>query len=1316
MKVKNLFTKGCVDDLDYSKVQPTQWVLPTVGLRIINKKGKGLIATNIRSNEEAFSFGSDMRLLGANEYNGIAYFVLHNVVTGQGECGSYPSPKIHSIPNTEFVREYKPFWNFKGIRGTKPPLNLELRTTLFNFTDSTYCDVEIREVYDGSVNLYITDDNNPIRVVNSNFNQQGNLLDRYYYTDSFNGAMNMIASTTSPMLSELTSVEAGGNHKPGNYFYFFRYLTEDFNGTHFIESLGPVAMFENIQGNKVEGKQERQWLTNTSNYVNKKVLLSLSNLDQSYKFLQIGVLRYSAIVENGLADKNVYYIDKYYRINGATKDIVITGQESQGTLTFDDLIARRIPYNRNCRHVITNNIYYGASWRKSELNYDNDKFAEAALLITCNPVLSENLIAGASLDNQGMAMFEGGWANAGFYKRTENTYDYVGYMRNEAYPFGIKYLFDDGTETDVFPVKGNVRGTLNDKGIYKFTGWDDPLVNDPTKALGIRFSINNFNTYIQNNTENFRNIIGYKFVRGERIDNFICQGVLMHTYDRIEFVRGGGDMGLGQGNSGYDETQALSFPVYSGFIPTAFQNGSGQPTSYYTAANVNIVPTITHRSSRNMKKVALFSSDLILDSNKNADGNLYMKYAFTMGGKEYDTLDLALESSIVGYENDATLNFYAAYMSTLSKEISATTVNTFTNRAGNNFSSYIPGRQAYYVASGATGNGSFNRSYSTSKYIGIVNNIDFPEIDTFYTGGTQQFVYNVVNLYKNEPTPDFFSSAVNAYNVATSTYEAISGFVNINASGTQDCYKGDTFLQKSFYRTHRFWNYDYANSNSSPPFSGDGREFIGANDRWYQAGFLLGLMTENLINADLRNRVEAYDDENNKVSYNFFPRCIEEYTNLKQWVVLRDINAAVVEALQVNDGYNQTQDGKQSVGFDENISSEADNTRLQRIYHSNKQVPGAIIDNLRTIGNNYIDLDTAGGKINGLIGFEDFLISIQENIINQHPIKERVTNTDSATGTIVLASSVSYLPEYYKKLTQYGSQHKFSIIQAEGGVYGYDWRKAIWWKIVSQVTQAGNSYLQVVDLGKQFFFSKVFEDIRQEYSGNDNDIMSIFPDTPLLSQGIVSGYNEKFDEVYLTFLNRSNSVTLCFNDRGNLFMGKMPFTPYAYFKLNDGVFSLRRGPFARGENTKAYRHDRLNHYQEFYGTKEAFQLSFIVNGLREEESMEDLEKIFESLHIEMPKERMTTIIYETESQYSTYAFVDDTDDDQFWLHSEYSENEWIVPVYIQTQTKSKDYDTGSDVRGHWCKVTLTYDPGNIGEDALEIYITKVITDFVISNS
>jgi len=38
------------------------------------------------------------------------------------------------------------------------------------------------------------------------------------------------------------------------------------------------------------------------------------------------------------------------------------------------------------------------------------------------------------------------------------------------------------------------------------------------------------------------------------------------------------------------------------------------------------------------------------------------------------------------------------------------------------------------------------------------------------------------------------------------------------------------------------------------------------------------------------------------------------------------------------------------------------------------------------------------------------------------------------------------------------------------------------------------------------------------------------------------------------------------------------------------------------------------------------------------------------------------------------------------------------------------------VRGHWCKVTLTYDPGNIGEDALEIYITKVITDFIISNS
>jgi len=70
------------------------------------------------------------------------------------------------------------------------------------------------------------------------------------------------------------------------------------------------------------------------------------------------------------------------------------------------------------------------------------------------------------------------------YKNPDHFHKKVGYQRGEAIPFGIRGIFDDGTETDVYPIKGNVDSTLNNKGIFRFPKWSDESVY----SLGAKIS------------------------------------------------------------------------------------------------------------------------------------------------------------------------------------------------------------------------------------------------------------------------------------------------------------------------------------------------------------------------------------------------------------------------------------------------------------------------------------------------------------------------------------------------------------------------------------------------------------------------------------------------------------------------------------------------------------------------------------------------------------------------------------------------------------------------------------------------------------
>ena len=119
MKFVNTPEGGIISDIDVSKVKPNQLVFPTVGIRVFNKDGKGLIATLLPGNEELFDLSEGFMMMGGVEYEGIGFIFSLNVETGEGEVGTYPSPNLSS---EGFKNVYTPLQNFKPF--TNPTLNV----------------------------------------------------------------------------------------------------------------------------------------------------------------------------------------------------------------------------------------------------------------------------------------------------------------------------------------------------------------------------------------------------------------------------------------------------------------------------------------------------------------------------------------------------------------------------------------------------------------------------------------------------------------------------------------------------------------------------------------------------------------------------------------------------------------------------------------------------------------------------------------------------------------------------------------------------------------------------------------------------------------------------------------------------------------------------------------------------------------------------------------------------------------------------------------------------------------------------------------
>lgn len=558
----NIFTKGIVDDLDPLMVDNSQWVFPTLNIRIMNKKGQGVIATFIEGNKKEFSLTTGFLAIGSCEYNGVCYIISHNEISGEGEIGCFPSPidLDYSTPHTihpptipVFERKYRPLLNFVNGTSTPDPLvdtRIPLRSTAFKFDLEHQVSVFPKESYDGSIDLYLADYKNVNKVVNSGFNQDGRFLDRLYFIYDFSSSMNQIQTSGNVLTVDLHSIETGGQLTGGVYFANFRYCDANHNSTHIIATSNACQVFygDTTPLNSLEGVQ-------ASENSRKKIIFDLSNVDTAYTFVNVILTKWYSDVQGVMLHES-FLVNTDYQISGSsTVQITITGEETMIPFEESQLLASPSQLMEFCcrDHIQINNRYYGCNWKGVEKNHEALQHFAQQITINYNDSLSKPAgHTNESALNLGL----------GQYVDYRLTYDNAGYFRTEGYPFGIQVELIDGSITDIYPTQGidayNLNyaqiasaynpadpnySLVNNQGIFRFPKQEHSpaFVNDQIKILGVQFDNTNAIAWLSGSGDPTEvqwfldNVRAIYYVRGERKETILAQGITMNVcYPHID--------------------------------------------------------------------------------------------------------------------------------------------------------------------------------------------------------------------------------------------------------------------------------------------------------------------------------------------------------------------------------------------------------------------------------------------------------------------------------------------------------------------------------------------------------------------------------------------------------------------------------------------------------------------------------------------------------------------------------------------------------------------------------------------------------------
>lgn len=421
----------------------------------------------------------------------------------------------------------------------------EFTTSSLNLDLTSSTEVLAYPSYDGSVNLFITDGINDPFVINSGFAKKEDnsctLVQRIgenntneYNDNIVKGQTKLFTVVNKYPKIFLQDVGKGGQLTGGNYTLYFKYADKDGNKTDFVGESGIISIF-NGDWKSISTVCGTLAYERTDKYISVK----LTDVDQRFSKLYV-YAHWSSCDLSGEALSSTYeFVEPFDIILDDTDSCIITiyGTENIKPIDASELnIQYNVYSNAKTQTTVQNmlflgNLGYSHKWLdkdgKTLDSLDLSKATLSGIKTTC--VQKEQSIGYVNGDYQDKT------DNGGEYYNPHNIYNWLGYWPDEMYRFGIVYIFNDGSRSQVFNLLGGdlskydfIDDTIsetNDSGVFRTPDCAiiDGSTNNPTvKPLAFQFE---FKREFINTLKTTYGVNAYYFVRQKRIPITIAQGL-----------------------------------------------------------------------------------------------------------------------------------------------------------------------------------------------------------------------------------------------------------------------------------------------------------------------------------------------------------------------------------------------------------------------------------------------------------------------------------------------------------------------------------------------------------------------------------------------------------------------------------------------------------------------------------------------------------------------------------------------------------------------------------------------------------------------
>jgi hypothetical protein len=360
-----------------------------------------------------------------------------------------------------------------GILDKNDVYTTYINTTVFKFSKENLISAVAKKNYKGERVAYFTDGVQPVRRVNLDNLPTGDIDKR----------TKIFLDYSLPQIAVLDITETG-TLSTGIYQFAARLVTEDYNKTafSFISNPCPITNDTAGQGTKAYDGAPPQ------TPANKSITLNVSNIDTTYKYLEIAVLTY--VGEENTLKISLLPIQPIQ--NRATLSYVFaTENQLQAEITFNELLQEAAHYE-TAQHILQ---------KDNTLLLANLKAVEESLNFqsTANTLIGSYTIEEIhSMDTNDATYYGGskdsidsGVSSTFFtdYNKELTAHSKVGYMRGEAYSFALVPIFKGrkfGNAYHIPALAKEITGNDATTGDYNF--YKELRAHTSSKRLGAKMS------------------------------------------------------------------------------------------------------------------------------------------------------------------------------------------------------------------------------------------------------------------------------------------------------------------------------------------------------------------------------------------------------------------------------------------------------------------------------------------------------------------------------------------------------------------------------------------------------------------------------------------------------------------------------------------------------------------------------------------------------------------------------------------------------------------------------------------------------------